>query len=259
MKPTTSLENRQVYGYKPDGNTVVLHRWKVHHVIGNLYLRETQTDQYNQIYAPLCVFLPDHKYGLHLCTVGRYDIEKADASEILRYANWSESKAEIENHFAEQINNEQWIKNSEIQFVRQFNSELADRMQEYHDLAAKKRYARNEEWKELARKRMAEEQAQRERETEKAIENAIITLREGQSLTNQEIHGKAIVNLLFDHFGIEVPLRTKGWINNSLASIQIPHDGVPSLYYRKHSKNAKSSETIWQLLVQLESAIAAIA
>ncbi len=51
-----------------------------------------------------------------------------------------------------------------------------------------------------------------------AIEKAEKALLAGETVANPQINGKSLVLQLFREHNIDVPLRTQGWINNSLSS-----------------------------------------
>ena len=57
-----------------------------------------------------------------------------------------------------------------------------------------------------------------EQEYAEAITKAEKALLAGETVSNPKINGKSLVLQLFREHSIELPLRTQGWVNNSLAS-----------------------------------------
>ena len=57
-----------------------------------------------------------------------------------------------------------------------------------------------------------------EQEYAQAIAEAEKALLAGETVSNSKINGKSLVLQLFREHNIELPLRTQGWVNNSLAS-----------------------------------------
>ena len=235
----TPLESRQVYGYKPDGNTVTAHRWKVYHVTGNLYLRETVTDKYGQRFANIVLMHPCAKIGLDMGSIGQYQLDHYSADFLAERIGFS-TVDEFNAHMEAVIANDGYIRNSYIAFVRQYDSALAQRM-EKREVERRAEYLRKQE------------QQRREREQEIAdeitqAEQAIIS---GGKIDNTVTDGKCLFLRLFEKYGVKVAIRSKGWIIEKLVYVLQNADGGAQVSFRKSSKYEKISggftSAYWEL------------
>lgn len=62
------------------------------------------------------------------------------------------------------------------------------------------------------------DKAATEQEYTKAIQKAEKALLDGEMVANPQINGKSLLLQLFREHNIELPLRTQGWVNNSLSA-----------------------------------------
>ena len=81
----------------------------------------------------------------------------------------------------------------------------------------------------------AKEQAQRE-SYQAAIAEAESKLISGDKVQNIEINGQSMILQLFRENGVDVPLRTQGWIKSSLIYIQCPDSSISYSCYGPKSK-----------------------
>lgn len=129
----------------------------------------------------------------------------------------------------------------------------------------------NRRLKEAARrqKKRADEIAlveEKNAEMDEKVNEAISTLKQGGTLKNEQIavytltedsytvSEYSIFNFLMRRYGIKVPLRTQGWINESLASAVIA-DGRCMTYQYWKSKRGRGSETFYDCMNSLITAI----
>ena len=70
---------------------------------------------------------------------------------------------------------------------------------------------------------------------------------------NEIIDGKSLVNRLMEKYDIKVPIRTKGWIDKSLAAV-LWVDGELRYRYRK-TRGTRGSQAVFQYLDMLEDAV----
>jgi hypothetical protein len=87
---------------------------------------------------------------------------------------------------------------------------------------------RERERNENAAKREAEEREQTERvriEYEIAIKDAEQAVLNRQSVANRDIGGKNLLLQLFRENGVELPLKTQGWVKSSLTEVQFSGKG----------------------------------
>lgn len=132
--------------------------------------------------------------------------------------------------------------------------ELAKHYMEYRE---KKMTEREEERKAKQAEREAKEREKKEKrlaEIEKAISDAEYEIKTKGTFYNEEIDDSTIVLRLFKKYGINVPLKTQGWINNALARIWYRDGKISYSYY----KSSKDSTVFYKYLKELEEKILAV-
>ena len=257
-----NLENRQVFGYKQDGNTVTAHRWTVYHATGNIWIHEPDPDEYGQVFPRICLFFPGVKIGLDLFSIGLYQFMNWEDSELISKMDFLNMGFADESDFIRaaenRMNTGSWVKNSEIAFVRQFAPAFADRMTAYHDEKSREREEKDRERIEAARKHSEEEAAERERITAEKIDAAEREIKAGREFQNETVFGKSLFNLVLDRNEIPVPIRTRGWIADRLKTVRIvPECRSVSISFWKASKTAKASQTVYELIWTLYNKLTA--
>jgi hypothetical protein len=245
-----SFERRQVYGYKRDGNTVVAHRWNVARLTDNLYLQEPWTDAYGQRFAHVVLVRPDSKIGLDVGSIGDYQLQNYGRDFLAERIGFS-TVDEFNAQMNAAIENGDYIRNSYIAFVQQYDSALAKRME-----AAKAAYLERREKREAERRAeyiRKQEQQRREREQEIAdeITKAEQTIINGGKIDNTMTDGKYLFLRLFEKHGVKVAIRSKGWIIEKLVYVLQNVDGGAQVSFRKSSKYEKISggftSAYWEL------------
>lgn len=100
-----------------------------------------------------------------------------------------------------------------------------------------------------------EQQLAQERQAryDSAIREAEGNIVAGKEVVNREINGKSLIMQLFREHEIPVPLKTQGWIINSLHSIQY-NPQIGEWNYR-HFKGSRNSTKLFDLLSKLSAAI----
>ena len=94
------------------------------------------------------------------------------------------------------------------------------------------------EREEKRKAREREEEEKRLAEIEKAISDAENVIREHKTVYNEEIHGSTVILRIFKKYGVNVPLKTQGWINNALGSVTYEGNGRIKYTYCRSSKNS---------------------
>lgn len=251
------LENRQVFGYKRDGNTVTAHRWKVFPVVGNIWLREPKEDSYGITHYKICLFLPDVKIGLDFGSIDEYQFAEWDENDLIerRYLTFAYySPAEFLRMEEQKVGESCWIKNSEIEFLRQFAPAEAERLQIYHDEQTKAREERNKARHDEYLRKEAERKAVEERILSEKLDAAENTIRAGGRIENETVNGKPLFFHLFERNGMEIPIKTKGWIADKLRYILVDRSENIRVCF-KQSKNAKISQSFVNCYFDLQRKI----
>lgn len=133
------------------------------------------------------------------------------------------------------------------------NIDLAKHYAEYRERQIAEKEAKRKAEKAERERKEREEEEKRLAEIEKTIHDAEYKIFHREDFNNTEVEGKSVINKLMEKYGINVPLRTKGWINSKLAMI-VFHDGKIS--YRFYGKTQRDNSTVFRnYLVKLETAI----
>lgn len=169
-------------------------------------------------------------------------------------------KKEIQNH----IEIYEKAKGYDGAFPPDFIGALAlNELDECVTLSEKHRERLEVQRKEEMKRRCDENQKLYQNLTQKAdaaLNKAIETIQQGGVMknTNLTIYCKetnscqdcCITIYLFEKYDINLPARTKGWINSKLVSVSFFDGKVSSLQYRKENQ-AKCSKSIWKYLNRL--------
>ena len=135
------------------------------------------------------------------------------------------------------------------------------------ELSGAYRAIRQEERQARAARAAEEEKAfceEKNKIAEQAVADAVRIIREGGVLRNGKVtfyqskHGASacsIVLYLMRRYGIDVPLRTQGWINGSLADVTIK-DGYCGCAHFWRSKRGRGSKAFYAYMNELIRAVA---
>lgn len=133
------------------------------------------------------------------------------------------------------------------------NIDLAKHYSEYRERQIAEKEAKLRAAKEEREKKEIEAEKQRIAEVEKAIQDAEYKIFRQEDFKNTEVEGKSVINKLMDKYGINVPLRTKGWINSKLAMIVFNGGKISYKFYGKTQRD--DSAVFYNYLTRLETAI----
>lgn len=129
--------------------------------------------------------------------------------------------------------------------------ELAKHYAEYRE----ERIRRQEEKRQaVIAEREAKEREEEEKhnaEVQKTIAEAEKTIRTQGTLYNKPFEGKTIVLFLLKKYGVNVPIKTQGWVNNALAKVWFQDGKITYSYY----KSSRDSTVFYRYLKELEKKI----
>lgn len=94
------------------------------------------------------------------------------------------------------------------------------------------------------------ERIEREQEEEKHLKETESIFINGGTIKD----GEVIVKLA-DKYNVNIPIRTRGWILDNLSETTITESGNISYRYWRRSKNAKGSQTVYDVLFAIRSAL----
>lgn len=132
-------------------------------------------------------------------------------------------------------------------------TELAKHYVEYREA---KRAAQEARIKAEIAEREARKKAEEERhltEMEKTISEAENTIKTKGTLNNVKFEGGTIVLYLLKKYGVNVPLKTQGWVNKALVRVMYCDGKIAYSYY----KTSRNSTVFYGYLKELEEKILA--
>lgn len=245
--------------YANDGNTVVKH-WR------DLYPLEIITfhSEFKGFY--LDVVNGDYKTDYRLYNdlgndlilydwiSGWKNIEKEVIDQLVIYLPYIGLEG-YKKYLAHRESKNAWINNSHIKALIDCGEiELARYYTEYHEDQLKAKEERERKRHEEYINRQAELEKQRQNEIAEKVFNAERNFREKVDVQNIDCNGISIILYLMRKYGIKVPLRTQGWLNNTLAFVKWYENG--KLYYSYFKKKGcKGSQSAFKYLKELEKAI----
>lgn len=255
---STPWEKHKAVEYAKDGNTIVCQNRPMRRLRGNYYLGEIKGEGCNRR-ASIYAYYPGLDIALYL---GRA-YENNDVESILGQCRklGMETPEQLIGTLDALVERQSFIKDIWIEIATRFAPE---RVAAYR--ASKVAYMEKlrQEEEEERKKECAEQRAQLERlqrQTEKQLQEAVNVLKSGGRLSNQKItvyrtvydsKEYSILNYLAQKYGVNIPIKTRGWINSSLSGIVIS-DGRMTKEYVFKGKNF--STVIWKYMDQLIAAV----
>lgn len=253
---TTPFETFRVVTYNADQTKALYKNKSMQLITGSIYRGETIKEEYNDhcdVYAcyagiPVGIWIG----SVHVdCSIEEVmaQIKRKGMETLENYMAAIKYRLEKQDHF----------RFTEVEFIKHIAPELENQMWE-----SRKAFAENQHKKrmEQAAQREAEDQAfiaAQNAEAEQTVNKAMEILRNGGKLENQTVtfyesryeHSSySIVNYLMRKYGVNVPIRTQGWINEKLVSAKIEDGKCEHLQYYK-AKGAQCSQKFFDCMNEL--------
>ena len=247
--------------YNYTGDKAVYHNKKMRHFFDNVYVGECELDSYGQAYYYVFLKWPE-------CDVALY-AEKTNGwrtdDEIARWVKNSGTgtKDDFIRKMKQRIADQEWIKLIEIEALRHVAPELVTDAFVARDACEKRREAKRAE-RELAKEQ--EDAAFVEEANKKAadiVNAAVNTIRNGGVIQNDEVcfwktrydfKKYSVINYLMGQYGVDIPIRTKGWITERLVSVTV-YDGHVTVCRWMRSGRGKLSDSFWEYMTRLVNAV----
>jgi len=99
------------------------------------------------------------------------------------------------------------------------------------------------------------EQKEKERIEREQKEEKHLKETESIFINGGTIKGGDTIVKLADKYNIDIPIRTRGWILNNLSETTITESGSISYRYWRRSKNAKGSQTVYNVLCSIRTVL----
>lgn len=253
---TTPFESFRVVTYNADQTKALYKNKSMQLITGSIYRGETIKEEYNDhcdVYAcyagiPVGIWIGSVRTDYSIEEVME-QIRRNGMNSLENYMAAIKTRLEKQDHF----------RYTEIEFIKHIAPEMESQMWE-----SRKAYAENQHKKrmEQAAQREAEDQAfiaAQNAEAEQTVNKAMEILRNGGKLENKTVtfyesryeHSSySIVNYLMRKYGVNVPIRTQGWINEKLVSAKIEDGKCEHLLYYK-AKGAQCSQKFFDCMNEL--------
>lgn len=253
---TGEFEKRRTICYKADKNTITYHNREMQRVDGNLYKGQTEERGYDQS-CTLYVCYPEQKVAME---IGEFH-ESYSVEEIMEM--YREQGLDAQEVFVEEIKkriqNQQHIQLTWVEYLKYIDPSLIEACMESRKSFAAKFAAKQEERREQQKVEEQKLVVKRNAAAEKTVAAAIETIRNGGTLKNDRVafwrspydnREDSIFNYLMRKNGINVPIRTQGWINQKLIDVEISDEEIVSAHFWK-SKNGRVSEKFFLCMYEL--------
>lgn len=253
---TTPFESFRVVTYNADQTKALYKNKSMQLITGSIYRGETIKEEYND-HCDVYACYAGIPVGIWIGSVHvDYSIEEVMAQIKCK------GMETLENYMAAikyRLEKQDHFRFTEVEFIKHIAPELENQMWE-----SRKAYAENQHKKrmEQAAQREAEDQAfiaAQNAEAEQTVNKAMEILRNGGKLDNDTVtfyesryeHSSySIVNYLMRKYGVNVPIRTQGWINEKLVSAKIEDGKCEHLQYYK-AKGAQCSQKFFDCMNEL--------
>ncbi len=213
------LENIRVATYsKAEPNKAIIKSIEVVRVADNVYFADGEVWIY---YGSGVGFS-----GCHMSEERLRTISADQWAEELKRSGY-DSKEAFTSRLDNLCNSGGWISNADIKVMESFGeSERVERFTA-HRAEYKRKQEEAEDQKRRARREAEElEQVERVEAFNKAIADAVESIKRGEELKDRDIvtisgSEKSIILALFEYYDITLPLKLKGWVNKALECIYV--------------------------------------
>lgn len=252
----TPFETFRVITYNADQTKALYKNKSMQLITDNIYRGETIKEEYND-HCDVYAIYDGIAVGIWIGSI-RTDYSVDEVMEHIRRKGMDS----LENYMATiktRLEKQDHFRFTEIEFIKHIAPELENQMWE-----SRKAYAENQHKKrmEQAAQREAEDRAfiaAQNAKAEQTVSKAMEILRNGGKLDNDTVifyesryeHSSySIVNYLMRKYGVNVPIRTQGWINEKLVSAKIENGKCENLQYYK-AKGAQCSQKFFDCMNEL--------
>lgn len=253
---STEFETKRVITYNVSGTKAVYHNKKIQHVIDNIYRGESYSDGYNK-YCYIYMVYPEIPVGMWIFSV-RIEYEIEEVQKMVNGANIA-TASDFESTIKERAKNFQHIRFTEIEMMKYICPEMESQLWEARKVNTERLEEKRKQEKEKKKAERESYVLARNKEADEKISAAIKVIKEGGNLENSSIaiykdyydsRAYSIVNYLMRKYGVNVHLRTQGWINEKLRYVVIQDGRCNNVSYWG-GKNGKCSQKFFDCMNEL--------
>lgn len=248
---------RRVVTLRADGKGAICHNRNLQQIDGCIYRGENGKGCDSDICCCIYACYPEVPVGVKLWTAYCDELVENAMDRASR-----SSMASFEDFMAVQqlkLQNQGYFSAVELEFMKSIDPDLIPAMEESKRVFLEKKAQREKESKErYEEKKCLQTQALNEK-TEQSINAAISVLQKGGVLENSWVnfytdpyssHSYRMINYLMRKYGVEMPLRTQGWVNSKLARVWINEDGSCTRL-QLIEKKGNASQIFFDCMVEL--------
>lgn len=249
---TTPYEQKQMYHYLKDGNTVKLSSIRVKLIRKPYYMSEPKTDEYGNTYADIYVWYPKYDDG---CGIKLMNL-RTD-TEVEKLCAYNDDAYETPEKFIRTVTELTYPRMLEIFLVNEINPDLVPFLTRKRDEYLKAKSAIESEQRRTQERIDMEFVSEQNEILKSTVEKAVEILKHDGILKNETIteyrnrydfSEYKLINYIARKYGVKIPLKTQGWINSTLAEIKI-ENGEMTTY--KRMSNTNPSNSIWKYMDEL--------
>lgn len=249
---TTPYEQKQMYHYLKDGNTVKLSSIRVKLIRKPYYMSEPKTNEYGNTYADIYVWYPKYGDG---CGIKLMNL-RTD-TEVEKLCAYNDDAYETPEKFIRTVTELTYPRMLEIFLVNEINPDLVPFLTRKRDEYLKAKSAIESEQRRTQERIDMEFVSEQNEILKSTVEKAVEILKHDGILKNETIteyrnrydfSEYKLVNYIARKYGVKIPLKTQGWINSTLAEIKI-ENGEMTTY--KRMSNTNPSNSIWKYMDEL--------
>ena len=259
---TTPFEKRTMLLYGSDGHKIVRHKVMARHISGNLYMGEVEKRE-GCSYSSCAIYFYLSEYGVGLLFGTIPSDNETERAEREANAYGMASPEAFIAYLDRCVENAKYIPTNMIALAEYIRPEKIPRYRESNEWILKLREEQRKAEREERDRKDAEYVTQRNAEAEAKVAAAVEILRKGGTLKNDEIQFHrsrydysiyCIVNHLMRKYGVQVPLRTQGWINSKLKTVTVRDHRCTYVQYMG-TRKSKAADTFIDYMELLLKAV----
>lgn len=247
----TAYEPKKVITFAKDGNTVIKPIRNVKQICGSIYSTEPRDEGY--YYKPVKLFA---FYGDNI----GIEIANADTeTELDKIEQGTENIKTFDGYISNikrRIEANTWINLAELEYLKAYKPELIAGAEKARAIwKAKQDERRRQEEAERTAREQAEHDAENAKSFEK-INKAIEVFKTSGRIENDEItvwtspddyKDYTVITYLLDKYGIKCPIKTRGYIINSICTVKVNEDYSISYSRLNKTISNKAFEVLGEL------------
>ena len=247
--------------YNVKGDKAVYHWRNMRQMVGNVYVGEAELDDYGNAYYTVYAKWPGVDVALYWEKTNGWREDSDIVSSMEKFG--FDSKESFLNMIDSRIKARDYIRLIEIEALTHVAPELVNAAKASRDECMNRR---EELRAEKNRQRIAEDQEfirVSNAMTQEIVNKAIETIKVGGVIENKDVtfwknrydrKTFKLIPYLMDQYGVNVPIRTRGWICNRLNSVTVKDGYVEGCNWMR-SKNGNVSEKFWDCMDSLIKAV----